>query len=97
MARPREQRRGCRAGDAIADDADSIAAGHQREPLRSLMYSRIHAGLSCQVRAVTRLPLTTTSRSRYVPPKLSMSNLHLATAVASRPLRTPAAATISMP
>ena len=45
----------------------------------------IQAGLSCQVRAVTRLPLTTTSRSTYVPPKDSMSSLHFATVVAVWP------------
>src|SRR5437879_3887056 len=98
MPRPGEEVGGGGTRDPKADDCDPVPAGRaHREELSSRTYSRIQAGLSCQVRVVTRLPLTTTSRSTYVPPYDSTSSLHLATVVAWRPLRTPAAARTSMP
>src|SRR5439155_700352 len=57
----------------------------------------IEIQLSCQVRAVTRLPSTTTSRSTNVAPHTSASKRHLRTVVTVRPLMTPAVARISMP
>src|SRR5260370_72471 len=53
--------------------------------------------LSCQVRAVTRLPSTTQGRSTYVAPALVASSAHLATVVTRLPSRQPAAAAISIP
>src|SRR5260370_21027415 len=53
--------------------------------------------LSCQVRAVTRLPSTTHGRSTYLAPAVVASSGHLATQVTRRPPRHPAAASISTP
>ena len=48
------------------------------------MNSRIKGELSCQVRAVTRLPSTTLGRSTYLAPPCSASSAHLATVVTVR-------------
>src|SRR5690348_9357147 len=55
------------------------------------------AVLSCQVRALTRLPSTTQLCSTYLPPNCVTSRAHLATVVNVRPWSTPAAAAISTP